>query len=89
MWTEFEGISELDGIQGGGTVDTNDCMGEVLRISRWLICGMASELIDEAGVALAESDLEVTLLSATRMNIGNAKGIDVKGVGLELWQCGI
>lgn len=50
-------------------VDMDDCMGEVLRISRWSIYGMLSELIDKAGVVLAGSHLKVTLFPVRQMDI--------------------
>ena len=60
-------------------------MGEVLRVCEWLTRGISSELMDEVGVASAESDLEVTSLPGTLVDIIYGKSVNVEAWNNDSW----
>ena len=76
---------ELDGVRGRGSSEERDCMGKVLRVCEWSTRGISSELMDEAGVASAESDLEVTSLSGTLVDIIYGKSVNVEAWNGDNW----
>ena len=60
-------------------------MREDLRVCKGLTGGISSELMDEAGVALAESNLEVTSLPGTLVDIIYGKSVNVEAWNDDDW----